>query len=75
MVARIGETMQQSDPDFAAKRALYKTARIVDSEHYVKLDRFIPASKKYCHGPFWWVTCAQGKEFSVYERELTDFCL
>lgn len=64
-----------TDPDFAAKRALYKTARIVDSEHYVKLDRFCPASDKYCHAAFWQVTCAQGKQFSVYETELTDFCL
>jgi hypothetical protein len=65
----------RTDPDFAAKRALYRTARIVDSDHYVALDRFIPASAKYCHAEFWQVTCAQGKQFQVYERELTDFCL
>lgn len=64
-----------TDTDFAAKRHLYRTARIAHSQHYVKLDKFHPGSVLYDYANFWWVTDAQGKEFSVYETELTDFCL
>lgn len=65
----------KNDPDFAAKRQLYSTARLAHSQHYVKLDRFCPGSAFYDHDEFWIVTDATGKQFSVYETELTDFCL
>ena len=65
----------QIDATHAAKRQFYKTARIVGTDHYVKLDRFCQASQKYDYADFWQVTCDKGKPFNVFERELTDFCL